>query len=83
MRPTTFTLATLALSQRGSSVVDFVHEVVPVLTKHCVECHGGEKSKGGLSLNTWALLLEADVLERGDPKKSLMTRRFSTAVPRT
>ena len=66
--PLIFLLPTLPLG----AAVDFAHEVVPILEKHCVECHGGEKSKGGLSMNTRALLLEADVLEPGAPEKSLM-----------
>ena len=52
--------------------VDFAHEVVPVLKKYCVECHGGDESKGGFSMNTRALVLEADVLEVGKPEKSLL-----------
>jgi Protein of unknown function (DUF1553)/Protein of unknown function (DUF1549)/Planctomycete cytochrome C len=63
------------------AAVDFAHEVVPILEKHCVECHGGEKSKGGLSLNTRALLLEADVLEPGDPDNSLMIEVLTAEDP--
>jgi len=42
----------------GAAPVDFAHEVVPILRKHCVECHAGDKKKGGLSMNTRASLLE-------------------------
>jgi Protein of unknown function (DUF1549)/Protein of unknown function (DUF1553)/Planctomycete cytochrome C len=52
--------------------VDFAHEVVPLINKHCIECHTGAKAKGGLSMDTKALLLEADVIELGKPEKSLM-----------
>ena len=52
--------------------VDFSHEVVPLIQKHCIECHTGDKAKGGLSMDTKALLLEADVIELGKPDKSLM-----------
>lgn len=38
--------------------IDFAHEIVPVLKKHCVECHAGESKKGGFSFNTRADLLE-------------------------
>lgn len=31
---------------------DFSHRVVPILKKHCVECHGGKEAKGGFSLNS-------------------------------
>lgn len=63
------------------AAVDFAHEVVPILEKHCVECHGGEKSKGGLSMNTRALVLEADVLEPGDPDGSLMIEVLTDEDP--
>lgn len=56
----------------AAAEVDFAHEVVPILREHCVECHGGEKSKGGFSLNTRDLVLDADVVEPGDPGKSLL-----------
>jgi hypothetical protein len=52
--------------------IDFAHEVVPLINKHCIECHTGAKAKGGLSMDTRALLLEADVIELGKPDKSLM-----------
>lgn len=61
--------------------VDFAHEVVPLLEKHCVECHGGEESKGGLSMNTRALVLEADVLEPGHPDKSLLIEVLTAEDP--
>jgi hypothetical protein len=31
---------------------DFVHEIVPLLEKRCGECHIGEASQGGFSMNT-------------------------------
>ena len=37
--------------------VDFAHEVMPILKKHCAECHTGQKKKGGLSMNTRASFL--------------------------
>lgn len=52
--------------------VDFAHDVVPVLEKHCVECHGGEESKGGFSLNTREMILGSDVLALGKPGESLL-----------
>lgn len=40
------------------AAVDFSHEVVPVLKKHCAECHAGDKKKGGFSFNTREALME-------------------------
>lgn len=31
--------------------VDFSHDIVPILKKHCAECHAGDKKKGGFSFN--------------------------------
>lgn len=37
--------------------IDFAHQIVPVLKKHCAECHAGDKHKGGFSINTRASML--------------------------
>ena len=42
----------LLTASPASAAIDFAHQVVPILKKHCAECHLGEKKKGGLSLNT-------------------------------
>jgi len=34
------------------SGIDFVHEIVPLLKAHCGECHIGDASQGGYSMNT-------------------------------
>ncbi len=59
------------LAAHASGEVDFVHQVVPILKKRCVECHGGDESKGGFSMNTRAMTLEADVIEVGKPHDSI------------
>ncbi|MBB5040355.1 DUF1549 domain-containing protein [Prosthecobacter dejongeii] len=33
------------------AAIDFAHQIVPVLRKHCAECHMGDKKKGGFSMN--------------------------------
>ena len=48
-------LATFSFAQE----IDFADDVVPILKKHCAECHTGEKSEGGFSFNTQRLLLES------------------------
>lgn len=35
----------------AGAAVDFAHQIVPVLRKHCAECHMGDKKKGGFSMN--------------------------------
>jgi cytochrome c551/c552 len=58
MRRSPFLVGLLASASLGAAPVDFAHEVVPILRKHCSECHTGDKKKGGLSMNTRASLLE-------------------------
>ena len=36
----------------AARAVDFAHEIVPLLAKHCGECHTGAARQGGFSLNT-------------------------------
>lgn len=54
--PTLFVF--LTVSAAPAAPVDFSHQVVPILRKHCAECHTGNKKKGGLSMNDRAALLE-------------------------
>lgn len=58
------------------AAVDFVHEIAPILKKHCADCHMGEKHKGGFSMNTREELMKENddgfVIELGQSKKSLM-----------
>lgn len=54
--------------------VDFAHQIVPLLRKHCAECHAGESKKGGFSFNTRRDLLEGSengpVIELGKAAES-------------
>ncbi|KAB2675409.1 MAG: DUF1549 domain-containing protein [Verrucomicrobia bacterium] len=54
--------------------VDFDHDIVPLLRKHCAECHAGDKQKGGLSLNTRETLMkggeDGPVVKTGDAAHS-------------
>src|SRR5205823_3498315 len=45
------------ISAQDSKPVDFAHDVVPILRKHCSECHTGDKKKGGFSFNDRTALL--------------------------
>ena len=37
-----------------AAVPDYVREVKPILTQHCVRCHGAAKEEAGLRLDTAA-----------------------------
>ena len=54
-------VAIVAAFGMRAQAVDFAHEVVPILRKHCGECHTGDARQGGFSLNT-----REDVLAGGD-----------------
>lgn len=51
-------VASLACAAGGAALaVDFAHEVVPLLKRHCGECHAGDARQGGFSMNTREALL--------------------------
>lgn len=58
-------LLLLAASTAGAAV-DFAREVMPILQKHCYDCHGAEKQKGGLRLDVKAHALKGGE-EHGAP----------------
>lgn len=64
-----------------SQGVDFAHEIVPILQRHCVECHGGEESKGGFSLNTRRLFLEGEAAVPGNAEESLFLELIQDPDP--
>jgi hypothetical protein len=74
-------LSCLALAAPLRAQVDFAHEVVPILEKHCVECHGGDESKGGLSINTRALLMDKKVIVPGKPGDSIFIEVLTDEDP--
>jgi hypothetical protein len=49
----------------GRAEVDFRRDIQPFFAEHCLECHGADKAKGGLSLTTRSGALK--VLESGAP----------------
>ena len=51
-----FPLAMVA--NAAAAEVDFAHDIVPLLKKHCGECHTGSQRKGKLSFNTRESLLQ-------------------------
>lgn len=73
----------MAWSARPAATVAAVaaSDVHPLLAKHCVECHGPEKQKGRLRLDTLAAAKGAGksgeiALVPGDPEKSELMRRI-------
>jgi len=85
MRSSPLLAGLLLTTSLGAAPVDFAHEVVPILRKHCVECHAGDKKKGGLSMNTRASLLEGGengaVVTAGQTQKSKLLEAIVSADP--
>ena len=65
----------------ASRRIDFAHDVSPILKTHCVECHGGTQSKGGFSLNTRELLLDAEAVVLNRPNQSRLIELVTSDDP--
>lgn len=69
-------LITFAVASHAVGEVDFAHQVVPILRKHCAECHMEEAKKGGLSMNTRESFIAGSefgkIVEPGNAKGSLL-----------
>ena len=72
-----------SISSGALAAVDFSHQVVPILRAHCVECHAGNKKKGGFSMNDRATLMAGGengaVVVAGDPAKGLLMEAITTS----
>ncbi len=69
----------ICLASAGlAAEVDYLREVKPVLTEHCVSCHGPGRPKGGLRLDTAAAALRGGehgpAFVPGKPSESLALR---------
>lgn len=65
--------------------LDFSHDVVPILKKHCVACHAGDSKKGGLSFNTREDLIAGGesgmAIELGQSSMSSLIERIESVDP--
>jgi hypothetical protein len=59
---------------RAAETVEYLREVKPLLSRHCLSCHGPEKPRGGLRLDTAAAVRkggkEGPVVVPGKPDES-------------
>src|SRR6476661_2372362 len=76
--------ASTALLQttRAADLVDFAHDIVPIIRQHCGQCHTGDKKKGGYSMNSRAALIaggesDAGVLPGKSGQSELIRRVMS------
>jgi mono/diheme cytochrome c family protein len=56
--PSLCLLALLPAAAPAAGRADYLHDVKPLLTRHCVGCHGPQKQRSGLRLDTAAAILK-------------------------
>lgn len=70
------TVAAADLALEAHREVSFASEVMPILEKHCWECHSEENAELGLMLDTYEGVMAGSdygtVVEPGDPDASLL-----------
>jgi Planctomycete cytochrome C len=74
----------IARSSLGAANVDFTTQILPIFDKSCLSCHGAEKHKGGLRLDSKAAAFKGGddgiVLVAGDAAKSDLYRRITLSA---
>lgn len=85
MKPTKFlvlvaTLGILLQGKSAASELTFERNVLPILTSHCLACHGGVTQKNGLDMRTHASLLRGgnngSAVTPGQVDKSLLWQKI-------
>ncbi len=80
MRPWFILIAAFPLA---AAAAEFERDILPLLQRHCVECHGPEKQKGDLRLDAKTFALkgghDGPAFVAGDPAKSLLFQRITSA----
>jgi hypothetical protein len=65
--------------------IDFHHEIVPLLRKHCAKCHTGARKQGGFSFDTRRSLIRGGetgfAVQVGDSSQSPLFERISSSDP--
>ncbi len=82
-----FGIAFLSLCVAARAGVDFAREVRPFLAEHCLECHGPDDSKGGLTLTSLESAMKelesgAQGIVPGNPEASEVIRRLFSTDPK-
>jgi len=73
-----FLLIATGVSFSQEKPLDFAHEVLPILKKHCASCHTNGTYKAGISFDTRQALIQSKAVVLGDSKKSEMHKRITS-----
>ena len=72
---------TVVWSASGAAKVDFAKEIQPILQQTCIKCHGPEKQKGKMRLDSLQAALKGSengkVIEPGNSAKSVLVHNVS------
>lgn len=71
----------IATADQAAVEIDFVHEVVPILKRNCIHCHGGREAEGDFSLNTRSDLVDSGFVEVSDADASHIIELVESADP--
>ena len=72
-------VVTLPVWADTAKKIDFAHDIVPLIKKHCGECHTNGKRKGSLSLDTRESILKAKVAVPGKSSDSELLKRIAAS----
>jgi mono/diheme cytochrome c family protein len=61
---------------QADSTAYFMHEVFPVLQRHCLECHGVQKHEANLRLDGHQNLVDSGLIDSNNPDASELIRRI-------
>ena len=72
-----------ASASEGGTKIDFARDIFPLLQKNCFDCHGPDKQRGGLRLDSHKAALaggdSGPALVAGKPAQSALLRRVTLA----
>lgn len=68
-------------SARAAERIDFAHDVLPLLKKHCAACHTAGTYKGSVSMDTRESLLRSKAIQPGKSADSTLLKRVTSKDP--
>jgi len=80
-------MGVVAGAARAEEGVDFEREIQPIFAEHCTDCHGADKQKNGLRLDTVVGILKGSdsgepLFVKGSSGDSLLIRMVTSSDPK-